>query len=127
MQLNIFLKIFPSFWTFSQQYYKNESTHLNSWHHSHKKQEDDLETQIVFVDIFTWNWNICFEVAVHTEYIKYIEYIQTAKNGSFCEELLSENGFDAVLVNFCSCDYGTNACEGVKKISTRTLELYANS
>ena len=30
----------------------------------------------------------------------YREYIQTAKNGGFCEELLNENGFEAVLVNF---------------------------
>ena len=32
--------------------YKNESIHLNSWHHSHKKQKDGLETQVIFVDIF---------------------------------------------------------------------------
>ena len=29
----------------------NESIHLNSWHHNHKKQEDRLETQVLFVDI----------------------------------------------------------------------------
>ena len=29
----------------------NESIHLNSWHHSHKKQKDSLETQVLFVDI----------------------------------------------------------------------------
>ena len=54
--LNI-LKIFPSLWTFGQQYYKNESIHLNSWHHSHKKQKDSPETQVVFVDIFAWTSN----------------------------------------------------------------------
>ena len=43
---------------------------------------------------------------------------QTAKNGAFCEELLSENDFEAVLVNFY---YGSNASEAVQKISTRTL------
>ena len=31
------------------------------------------------------------------------------KNGSFCEELLSENDFEAVLANFCCYDYGANA------------------
>ena len=41
---------------------------------------------------------------------------QTAKNGGFCEELLSENDF-AVLVNFCCYEYGANA-EAVEKIST---------
>ena len=49
------------------------------------------------------------------------------KNGSFCEELFSENDFEAVLVNFCCYDYGANASEAVQKISTKTLELYANS
>ena len=52
---------------------------------------------------------------------------KTAKNGSFCEELLSENDFEAVLANFCCYDYGANTFEAVQKISTRTLELYANS
>ena len=44
-----------------------------------------------------------------------------------CEELLSENGFEAVLVNFCCYDYGANTSEEVQKISTRKLELYASS
>ena len=49
----------------------------------------------------------------------YRKYIKTAKNGGFCEELLSENDFEAVLVNFCC--YGANASEVVQKIRTRTL------
>ena len=61
-----------------------------------------------------------FGVAVHKIH-------QNSKNGDFCEELLSENDFEAVLVNFCCYDYGANASETVQKISTRTLELYANS
>ena len=31
----------------------------------------------------------------------YRAYIKTAKNGDFCEELLSENNFEAVLATFC--------------------------
>ena len=46
---------------------------------------------------------------------------QTTKNGGFCEELLSENDFEAVLVNFCCYEYGANASETVQKISTRIL------
>ena len=103
--LNYF-KIFSSFWTFGQQYYRNESIHLNSWHHSHKKQKNGLETQVV--DIFTWTWNIW---GGHTE------------NTSKQQKMVVE----AVLVNFCCYDYGANASEAVQKISTRTLELYANS
>ena len=57
----------------------------------------------------------------------YKEYIKTEKNGAFGEELLSENDFEAVLANFCCYDYGANTSEAVQKISTRTLELYANS
>ena len=49
------------------------------------------------------------------------EYIKTAKNGSFCEELISENDFGVLLSNFCCYDYGANTFEAVQKISTRTL------
>ena len=42
---------------------------------------------------------------------------QVAKNGTFCEELLSENDFEVVLVDFCCYDYGTSASEAVQKIS----------
>ena len=38
-----------------------------------------------------------------------IQCIKTAKNGSFCDELLSENDSDAVLVNFYCYNYGANA------------------
>ena len=57
----------------------------------------------------------------HTE-----KHIKTAKNGGFCEELLSENDVEAVSVNFCFYKYGANASEAVQKISTRTLLSYAN-
>ena len=57
-------------------------------------------------------------------FFPYRYYIKTAKNGGFCEEFLSENDFEAVLVNFCCYDYlcyGANASETVQKISARTL------
>ena len=40
------------------------------------------------------------------------------KNGAFCEELLSENDFEAVLVSFCCYDYSANTSEAVQKIAT---------
>ena len=98
----------------SEQYYKSESIHLNSWYHSHEKQKVSLETQVVFLDIFAWTWNIW---GSRTENI----YIKTAKNGDFCEELLCQNDFETVLVNFCCYGYGANASEAVQKISTRAL------
>ena len=36
----------------------------------------------------------------------YRKYIKAAKNGGFCsEKLLSENDFEAVLINFCCYEY----------------------
>ena len=54
-------------------------------------------------------------------FFPYRYYIKTAKNGGFCEEFLSENDFEAVLVNFSCYGYNANASEAVQKISTRTL------
>ena len=56
-------------------------------------------------------------------YLKYLgwpyrEYIKTAKNGGFCEELLGENDFEAVSSTFCYSEYGANASEAVQKITT---------
>ena len=113
-----FYKYFLHFECLGQEYYETDSIHLNSLHHSRKKQKDSPETQkVVFVDIFIWTWNIW----------PYREYIKMVKSGSFCEELLSENDFVTVLANFCCYDYGANASEAVQKISSRTLELYASS
>ena len=39
---------------------------------------------------------------------------QNSKNGSFCEELLSENDFEAVLANFCFYDYGASTSETIQ-------------
>ena len=52
---------------------------------------------------------------------------QTTKNGGFFEELLSENNFEAVLVNLCCYEYGANASEAVQKISTRILLRVSHS
>ena len=70
---------------------KNESIHLSSLHHRHKRQKDSLEIRVVLL-IFSLELEI-------SEVTLYREYIKTAKNGGFCEELLSENYFEAVLVN----------------------------
>ena len=59
-----------------------------------------------------------FGVAVHKIH-------QNSKNGDFCDEWLSENDFEAVLVNFCCYDYGANASEAVQKISTRKANFMA--
>ena len=54
----------------------------------------------------------------------YRKYIKTTKNGGFCQELLRENDFEAVVINFCCHEYGANVSEAVQEISTSTqLEL----
>ena len=39
------------------------------------------------------------------------------KNGGFCEELLIEHDFEAVLANFCCYEYDANVSETVQKVS----------
>ena len=50
----------------------------------------------------------------------YREYIKTAKNGGFCEELLSENDFEAILSEFLlyDCNNGAKAPEAIQNIAT---------
>ena len=49
-------------------------------------------------------------------------HIKTAKHGKFCEELLSENDFEAVLGTFCCYDHGVKASEAVQKITADQKE-----
>ena len=70
--------------------------------------------------IFSKNRPYCWYFCLNLKYLgwPYTEYIKTAKNGGFCEELLSENNFEAVLATFCCYDYGAKASEAVGKINT---------
>ena len=45
-------------------------------------------------------------------------YIKTAKNGDFCEELLSENNLGVVLATFCCYDHGAKFSEAVQQVAT---------
>ena len=38
--------------------------------------------------------------------------------GGFCQELLNENNFEAILTTFCQYDYGKNASEAVHNTAT---------
>ena len=44
-----FYKYFLHFEFLPRNTIKNESIHLNSWYHSHKKQKDSLETRVVLL------------------------------------------------------------------------------
>ena len=48
----------------------------------------------------------------------YREYIKAAKNGGFCEVLLSGNDFETVLTTFFCYEYGVNASESLQKITS---------
>ena len=52
----------------------------------------------------------------------YRAYIKIAKNSEFCEDLLSENDFEAVVATFCCYDYGAKASEAVQKITADQKE-----
>ena len=54
----------------------------------------------------------------------YREYVKSAKNGGFCEELLSENVFEDVLATSSCYDYGVNASEAVQKIATDQKDFH---
>ena len=48
---------------------------------------------------------LCYGMQLFKFFQPYRKYIKAAKNGGFCEEWLSENHFEAVLVNFCCYEY----------------------
>ena len=67
---------------------------------------------------------LCWYFHLNLKYLgwPYRAYIKTAKNGDFCEELLSENDFETVLATFCCYDHGAKASEAVQKIATDQKE-----
>ena len=77
--------------------------------HSLKKQKDSLETRAVLL-IFS------LELEISGAYIK------TANNDDICEELLSENDFEAVSATFCCYDHGAKVSQAVQKIATDQKE-----
>ena len=82
-------------------------------YHSQRKRKGTLETRAVLL-IFSLELEIS-GVAVQSIH-------QKAKNGDFCKELLSESGFEVVLLTFCCCDYGAKAFEAAQKIATDQRE-----
>ena len=59
----------------------------------------------------------CFRLNMKYLGWPYRAYMKTAKNSGFCEELYSENDFEAVLATFCSYEHGVNASEAVQKMA----------
>ena len=84
--------------------------------HSHKKLKDSLEIRAVPL-------MLSLELEISGVVVQSI-YLNIAKIGSFCEELLSENDTEAVLVIFCCYDHGGKASETVQKITTDQKEYH---
>ena len=93
---------------------------------THKDTEPPLHSNIVVRNgKIVWKHGLyCWYFRLNLKYLgwPYRAYIKTAKNGDFCEELLSENDFEAVLVTFCCYDHGAKASEAVQKIATDQKE-----
>ena len=70
--------------------------------YNHKKRKDSLETRDELL-IFPFEHETSV-VAVHRIH-------QNSKEGGFCEEVLGENDFEAVLATFRCYGYGADTCE----------------
>ena len=87
--------------------------HSQSLDHRYKKRKDSLTRAKLLI----------FLLELEISGVDYRAYIKTAKkNSDFCEELLSENDFEAVLATFCCHDHGAKASEAVQKIATGQKE-----
>ena len=49
---------------------------------------------------------------------------QAAKKGGFCNELLSQNDFEAILAAFSCYEYGTNTSEADQKITADQKQYF---
>ena len=68
----------------------------------------------------------CLYFSLNLKYLgwSYRAYIKTAKNGGFCQELISQNYFEAVSAFFCCYDTGANASKAVQKIAKDQREYH---
>ena len=83
--------------------------------HNHKKRKDSLEKRAVLL-IYLLELEI-YGVAVQRIH-------ENSQKWCLCKELLTENGFEAVLASFCSHDYGANGFEAVQKIYADQKEYH---
>ena len=77
--------------------------------HGDKKLKDSLEARGVL---------LIFSLEVEESGVAVQKIYESSKKWWLCEELLSENDFEAVLATLCCYDYGANASEAVQKIAT---------
>ena len=94
------------------------SIHYTLYNYSHKKRKDGLKTR-------PHCWYFCLSLKYLG--LPYGAYIKTAKNSNFCEELLIENDFEALLATFCCYDHVAKPSEAVQKIATDQEEYSKSS
>ena len=75
---------------------------------NHRKRKNSLETGVVLL-IFLLKLEISGVVVYRIH--------QNSKADGFCEEMLSENNFEAILATFYCHEYGGNCSEAVQKIA----------
>ena len=80
----------------------------------------DITPEFRWFTVISTGQPYCWYFCLNLKYLGWPHraYIKTAKNGGFCEELLSDNNFEAVLATFCGCNYNANASEAGQKIAT---------
>ena len=66
-----------------------------------------------------------FEIEIYGVAVQRIH--QNNKKCWLCEELLSENDFEAVLATLCCYDYGANASGAVQKIVANQKDYHKSS
>ena len=91
------------------------SENFSKIQHSHEKQKDSLGARAALL-IFS------LELEIYGVTLQRIH--QNSKKWWLCEELFSENAFEAVLATFCCYGYGANASESVQKIATNQRDQH---
>ena len=86
--------------------------------HSHKKRKDSLEKQAVL---------LMFSLELEISGVAIQSIHQNSQKWWLCQELLSENDFEAVLVTFCCYEHDIKASEAVQKIATDQKEYRKSS
>ena len=90
------------------------------FNHSHKKRKDSLETRAAL---------LVFSLELEISGVTVQRIHQNSKKWWLCEELLSENDFEAVLPTFCSYDLAPTLLRQfrrslqIKKIITNALRV----
>ena len=100
-------------------YFIRKNAEYKAVHFKSKEKKFFLKNLIIRNGNIVWKHEqYCSYFRLNLKYLRwpYTAYIKTANNGSFCKELLSENGFEADLTTLCCHYHCSNASEALQKI-----------